>query len=427
MNWSFLQTPLASIQWFLFIFTNTIVVPISIGTAFQLPQAEISGMLQMSFILTGIACLLQGLIGHQYPIMEGHAGLMWGLILNLSVTGASLGMNFTQIGGGIATGILLANAVIILFVIFNLVPLLERVFSPMVMTVFLFLLSFQLAIIFFKGMLKYTANGGIVLSVSLFSIIIVVFVSLLKLKGNDLLGNFSVLIGLVGGWLVYALIFPSESIPISQNIQTSIFPLGKPNVEIGMIVITFLGCMINMSNTFSSLQAAGRLFKQNTQPKRYKQSLLLTSFYSMCASCFGLVPYAPFASAIGFLESTRIFLLKPFLYGGGLMVVLGLSPTLISYLGTMPITVGNAVLFVAYLQMFGTALKSMGGATFDSKTVFRIAGPILLGISLMNISEEVISSLPGILQPLFANGLVIGILLSIILELFINWDKLSEK
>src|SRR5699024_5271600 len=133
---------------------------------------------------------------------------------------------------------------------------------------------FQLAIIFFKGMLKYTEDGGIVLSVSLFSFVIVLFVSLLKLKGNDLIGNFSVLIGLVVGWGAYVLIFPTEHAQMGTgDIHISLFPLGKPNLEIGIVVITFLGSLINMSNTFSSLQAAGRLFKQTEKPKRYKQSL----------------------------------------------------------------------------------------------------------------------------------------------------------
>lgn len=428
MRASYLKVSLASIQWFFFIFTNTIVVPISIGTTFGLPHAEIAGMLQVSLIFTGIACLLQGWIGHKYPLMEGHSGLMWGLILNLSMSASSLGMSFTQVGGGIATGVMFAGITLLFCSVFNLVPLLKKIFTPMVMTVFLFLLSFQLMTIFFQGMLKFSSDGSIVISISLFSFFIVFLVSVIKIKGSELLGNFSVLIGLVVGWILYSLLFPADGTAIaSQQIKFTIFPLGKPNLEYGIIIITFIGAIINMSNTFSSIQAAGRLFNRAPEQKQYNKSLFLTGIYSIVSSFFGLVPYAPFASAVGFLESTRIFHLKPFLYGGIVMSILGISPTLVGYLGTLPITVGNAVLFVAYLQLFGTALKSMERVKFDSKTIFRLAGPVLLGLSVMNLNNEAFMSFPVMIRPLLANGLIMGILLSIILELVINWDKISEQ
>lgn len=428
MRASYLKVSLASIQWFFFIFTNTIVVPISIGTAFALPQEQIAGMLQVSLIFTGLACLLQGWIGHKYPLMEGHSGLMWGLILNLSLTASSLGMNFTQVGGGIATGVLLAGLVLLLCSVFNVVPLLMKIFTPMVMTVYLFLLSFQLMTIFFQGMLKFSVDGSIVISVSLFSFFIVFLVSLIKIKGSELLGNFSVLIGLVVGWVLYSFIFPTDSLLISsEQIKFTIFPLGKPNLEYGIIIITFIGSIINMSNTFSSIQAASQLFHRSPEQKQYKRSLFLTGLYSIVSSFFGLVPYAPFTSAVGFLESTRIFHLKPFLYGGVIMSILGISPTIVSYLGTMPITVGNAVLFVAYLQLFGTALKSMEHVKFDSKTIFRLAAPVLLGLCVMNLNSEAFTSFPVILRPLLANGLIMGILLSIILEALVDWEKISDQ
>lgn len=101
MNNSKFTTPLASVQWLFFIFANTIVVPISVGTAFDLTPDQIAVTLRSSLIFTGIACFLQGWIGHRYPIMEGHSGIIWGLILNLGMSASSLGMSFTQIGGAL--------------------------------------------------------------------------------------------------------------------------------------------------------------------------------------------------------------------------------------------------------------------------------------------------------------------------------------
>ena len=98
-------TMLSSFQWLFFIFANTLVVPISVGAAFQLPAEIIEMTIRYSFIFTGLACILQAWIGHRYPLMEGHSGLMWGLLLNMGISASALGMDFATVGGGIATGI----------------------------------------------------------------------------------------------------------------------------------------------------------------------------------------------------------------------------------------------------------------------------------------------------------------------------------
>src|SRR5690625_6998639 len=61
----------AGVQWFFFIFANIVIIPITVGEAFGLHQSEIVPLLQLSFIVTGLACLAQAFFGHCRPIMEG--------------------------------------------------------------------------------------------------------------------------------------------------------------------------------------------------------------------------------------------------------------------------------------------------------------------------------------------------------------------
>ncbi|MDX8289381.1 uracil/xanthine transporter [Metabacillus indicus] len=423
MNNSKFTTPLASVQWLFFIFANTIVVPISVGTAFDLTPDQIAVTLRSSLIFTGIACFLQGWIGHRYPIMEGHSGIIWGLILNLGMSASSLGMSFTQIGGGIASGILLAGIVTIILAAFNLTAVVQKIFTPMVASVYLFLLAFQLILTFFKGMLKIEDDGTLNVAVSLFSILLVLFVSFLKIKGNAFLGNFSILLGIAVGWILYLVLFPGETSAESVAPEGSIFfPLGLPNLEWGIVLIAFLGGMMNLSNTIASIQAAAQLYQDKPEPASFRRSFFLTGSYSVFASVLGLVSYAPFTSTIGFLESTQLLRRKPFLIGGAMITIMGIFPPLVAILVTLPVTVGNAVLFVAYLQLFGTALKSIQGTAFDSKTIFRIAAPLLIGVSIMNTDPAVFRDLSVYISPLLSNGLMMGILLSILLEAFVKWE-----
>jgi len=420
------MTMFASLQWLFFIFANTVVVPISVGTAFELPQHEIAAILRSSFIITGIACMLQGLIGHRFPLMEGHSGVMWGLMLNLSVTASSLGMSLSSIGGGIATGMLLAGAVVFILGALNLLTFLHKVFTPMVMSVYLFLLTFQLIQIFFEGMIKVSHDGTVDVPVSLFSIGIVILVSLLKIKGPKSISNFSILIGMIVGWIFYIILFPQEEV-INVNANTTmdilIFPFGTPNLHIGIISVTFLASFINLINTNASIQTVANLLNAKITKSHFNRSYLLTGMYSILAAIFGLVSYAPFTSSVGFLESTQIFDRKPFIIGGGLLSLMGVIPFLGALFASMPITVGNAVLFVAYLQLFGTSLKSLNGYLFNSVTIHRLAIPVLVGLSIMNMETELFRSLPAFLQPIVSNGFIMGVLISIVMEALVKWDR----
>ncbi|MCA1054986.1 uracil/xanthine transporter [Rossellomorea aquimaris] len=419
------ETVFSSVQWLFFIFANTVVVPISVGMAFDLGSHEIAVIVRSSLIFTGIACMLQGLIGHKYPLMEGHSGVMWGVVLNLCAAAPSLGMSLTSIGGGIATGMLLSGAVVLLMGALRLLPLIQRIFTPMVMSVYLFLLTFQLILIFFKGMLTVTEEGRLVLPMSLFSIGIVILVSILKVKGTAVLSNFSILIGMVTGWIGYLVLFPSESAGSVAGGGSFflLFPFGAPNLNAGIVFVTFLACLMNLSNTLASVQAASKLYDESPSEKRVNSSYLLSGMYSIVAAISGLVSYAPFASSIGFLESTRILKMKPFLIGGALMSLLGIIPFLGGILATLPITIGNAVLFTAYLQLFGTSLKSLNGTEFNSVTIYRLAFPVLIGISIMNLDPRLFTALPVFVQPIVSNGFIVGVLVSIVLEKAVNWEK----
>lgn len=416
-------TILASAQWFFFIFANTVVVPISIGDAFQLSSDHLIMTIRSSFFLTGVACIVQGLIGHRYPLLEGHSGMWWGLILSLCTSASSVGMTYTELGGSLALGIFLAGLITIIMGAFNLVPLLQKIFTPMVMSTYLFLLTIQLILIFFKGMLKLTPSGSLNISVSLFSVGLVILVSVISIKGKGIIGNFAILIGMIVGWIFYVWLFPGNYSINSTSFHFSLFPWGKPQLQVGIVITACLAGIMNASNTIASLKASENLHGVKTQSKQYRFSFTITGIFTCLGAMFGLVPYAPFTSTIGFLESTKILSKKPFIISGGLFALLGLIAPLGSFFSTLPITVGNAVLFVAYLQLFGTALRSIQGYTFNSKTIYRIALPILIGVSLMNMSPHVFENISFYIRPLISNGLLMGILIAILLERLIKWSK----
>src|SRR5699024_7046450 len=144
---------LSGLQWLFFIFTNIVVIPITVGAAFDLPQERVASLLQLSFIVTGLASITQPLLGHKRAVMEGQSGLWWGVILVLTTTAAAQGLPLDVAGGSLAVGIIISGVLTIIIGITGLGPRIARWFNPSVMGVFMFLFGCQLIGIFLKGML----------------------------------------------------------------------------------------------------------------------------------------------------------------------------------------------------------------------------------------------------------------------------------
>lgn len=134
----------------------------------------------------------------------------------------------------------------------------------------------------------------------------------------------------------------------------------------------------------------------------------------------GLVPNAPYASSLGFLQSTGIRERAPFILGSLLFVLLGLVPTFSAFFSTIPHSVGNTVLFVAYIQLFRSALRNIEGLTFEPKTVYRIALPSLLGLSIMTLPPVAFQTLPELVRPILSNGMLVGIIGALLMELIFH-------
>lgn len=422
-------TLLAGFQWLFFMFANTVVIPISIGGAFQLESIEIVSAIQRSFIFTGVACLLQGLIGHRLALMEGQSGLWWGVILSLAATASTMNLELTTIGGSIAVGVIISGILVSIFGILGMGEVLKKWFTPVVMFVFLLLLANQLITIFLKGMIGLNVDDSIDVKVACFSFILAALTILIHVKGKGIISSLNLLIGMTVGWISAVLLFPVE---VTETIKAppflTWFPWGQPAFEWGIVITVVITGLLNTTNTIATLKGAENVFEKETTPKQYRASFVLTGLLSTFSGVLGLVPYAPYASSLGLLQSTGIRERAPFFVGSALFILLGIIPQLSTFFSTIPHSVGNTVLFVAYIQLFHTAIRNIEGLTFEPKTVYRIALPALLGLAIMSLPATAFTTTPQLVRPILSNGMLMGILVALFMEfLYYLGPRLHQK
>lgn len=422
------MTVLAGFQWLFFMFANTIVIPISVGHAFDLEQIEVVSAIQRSFIFTGIACLLQGMFGHRLALMEGQSGLWWGVILSLAGTANAMGGDLVVVGGSIAVGVLISSVLIMVFGALGMGNVLKKWFTPVVMFVFLLLLANQLITIFLKGMVGLNQGDTIDGKLTLFSFALALFTILIHIKGKGIISSLNLLIGMVVGWVCAVYLFPAPSTTtITTRPFLQWFPWGEPTFEWGIILTVIIAGLLNTTNTIATLKGAEDIYGQETTSKQYRSSFMLTGSMSIGAGFLGMVPYAPYASSLGFLQSTRIIDRSPFFIGASLFILLGLIPQFSAFFATIPDSVGHTVLFVAYMQLFRSALRNIEGLTFEPTTIYRIAFPALLGLAIMALPPEAFQTLPVLVRPILSSGMLVGILSALVTELCYTLGKSVDE
>ncbi len=290
-----LTNALAGIQWLFFMFANIVVIPISIGYAFHQPPAVITASLERAFIYTGIACILQALIGHRLPLMEGSAGLWWGVILSLAASAQAAGQSLAALGGTLAVGIILSGLIIMALGLCGLGWWLRRLFPPIVTSAFYFLLGAQLCEIFFKGMLGLSTSAQIQPGFALLSLALVALVLILSIWGRGLLSNFALLAGIIVGWVAFLLLFPGSApgLAPADHALFAIFPWGGLTLNIGLLVTIVLTGLISLSNTYAALEGAKTLLASDVSPAQYRRSLIVTGFNSVVAGILASYPTRP--------------------------------------------------------------------------------------------------------------------------------------
>src|SRR5699024_7753591 len=115
--------------------------------------------------------------------------------------------------------------------------------------------------------------------------------------------------------------------------------------------------ILNISNTYGALKGTDDMFRTETTKRHYAASFSRTGLATVAAGLFGLVPYAPLVSSIGFLKQTAIYEKIPFIIGSFLFFVMRVIQPVGVFLSTFPLSIGSAVLFVAYVQFFLSSME----------------------------------------------------------------------
>lgn len=429
MKNSKLDTGIGSLQWFIFLLANSLTIPIIVGQVFQLYPVEISGLMQRTFLVVGVSSLLSGWLGHRLPIPDGPAGIWLGVFVLMGQMAVAQGLDKTGSLQLLEGAMLLTGVFLIIVGLTGWMNKLLKLFTPLVNGVYLTILGFQLSGMFLKGMIGVSDTstkiqpGIVIISFAIFMLVLA-----LSVWGKGWLKSYAVLIGMVVGSIAFIVVNGSQPMPKSSSIISlpDVFAWGIPKLDAGMFVSSIMVAFVLISSIIASvaamLQVFGEKATEHTNEKvdrtkgALKSSGIISGINTMLSSIFSTVGVVPFSVAAGFVRMTGQSRMLPFFIASIALALISFFPKVYSLLAMLPGPVAYAAMLASFTSMAGIGISSVLKEPLDQRRLTILSTALSLGTGVMFLPQALFTALPTVLQYVFSNGVMVGMLVALIFE-----------
>jgi len=401
------------LQWVLTSIPSVVFFSTLCGVALGLDPAGQISFAQRLLIAAGLMTMVQSLLGHRYPVLEGPSSAILVTFLVLAPHGG-----LPVIEGGMIVG----GLFLILIGVFKWLRWLSSLFTPHVVGVILILVAFTLLSFvspLLIGINKASPNGE--LTVFGFSLLIILLVAFMSHRLRGFLQSTSLLAGILFGLVLFLL---KGGMSFSLVGQASWFALPSPFLGVWpkfslpailAIVCTYLAVT---ANSLGSLQGISEVVGAEGLENRIHRGIAMNGVSGVVAGILGVAGLVSLSISPGIVLVTRVASRYVLTMSGAIMIVCAFIPKLWAVLTAVPPSVIASVLFVALSSQLLVGINVMlsGKGAIDRRDYFTLGIPILMGAMISITPKPFFQLFPNAIASLVGNSLVMGILFSLLLE-----------
>jgi NCS2 family nucleobase:cation symporter-2 len=406
---------------------NLFLGPIVIIGVLKLDAYSATKLIAATFLICGIATVIQSGVFMKYPIIQGMSFATIGAVLAIA---ARSDMS-TALGSVIPASIVLA-----LFGYFGIFSYLQRKFIPPIVSgTVVVCIGVSLVFITWNSLLSAPGETSVKFmeaGVSFVSLITFIFLGHKPTK----LGR-----GIRMGSVIYAMIIGTifasffGDVDISPVLSASwfsipgIFPYGPPKIEFtSSLVMTFI-LLVVLVESLGSWFTTSLICKDEMDEKRVNIGVVGEAIGCIIAPFFGSLPVTSYGSNPGVLALTKVYSRWAAIGAGALCIAMALCPKLMALIAIIP----SSVIWGAY-SIIAVSIMMSG---FDSvKQYINVAddrSQMIIGLSVMAcvganlIPPSIVAEMPLLISYIFGSAIVVGALAAIILNLVLpkNEEKYS--
>ncbi|MFT3717000.1 MAG: nucleobase:cation symporter-2 family protein [Gordonia sp. (in: high G+C Gram-positive bacteria)] len=415
------------VQHILAMFGGVIAVPIIIGGAAGLSVEQKAVLVGGCLFMSGLATLVQTLgfpgVGSQLPLVQGVSFATVATMLAIIGDDGTHGLR-TAFGAIIVAG-LIGLAVIPLFA--KIVQLFPAVVTGSVITV-IGLSLMPVAARWVTGNETVTVDGKSVANpdfanpanIGLAMLTLALILAFSKVKK---LTRVAILLGLVVGTIVAALCGKIDTSGVHGTGVVGFpepFAFGMPVFELAAIVSMTIAILVIMVETTADILAVGEVVETDVDTKRVARGLRADMGVSAIAPVFNSFPATAFAQNVGLVALTGIKSRFAVAAGGGVLLLLGLSPMASAVVGMIP----SPVLGGAGIALFGTVaasgIRTLTKVDYSGTTNILVVA-VSIGMGLVPVvSPEFWSGLPTWAGTILESGISSAAITAVLLNLLFN-------
>ncbi len=404
-------------QHVLAMYGGAVVVPLIVGPAIGLNEAEVAYLISIDLFTCGLATFLQ-VIGNKFfgirmPIVMGVA---------FQAVGPMIAIGTMQGVPAIFGAIIAAGAIVIFLAQFmdRIIPF----FPPVVTGTVVIIIGTSLIGAAMGNITGQpdSSNYGSLTNLLLAGVTLVIIV-LLNRFFRGFMRAISILASLVIGTIIAAfmgLVDFSSVGEASWFHMVTPFRFGPPEFHLSAILSMVLVGIVSMMEATGVYFALAEVIDKKLTGNDIKKGLRAEGLAQIIGGIFQAFPYTTFSQNVGLIALTGVKQRRVVVASGCILVILGLLPKV----AALTLIIPNPVLGGAMIAMFGMVMAS-GVRQLSSVDFRRTENQLVIALSVglglgVSIAPDVFANVPQNIRILFENGIVTGGFAAVLLNLILN-------
>ncbi|MBF7103621.1 purine permease [Pediococcus pentosaceus] len=414
------KTILLAFQHLLAMYAGDILVPLLIGAALKFNAQQMTYLISVDIFMCGVATFLQvkrtPLTGIALPVVLGSAVEY---LAPMEHTGNTMGWGYMY-GGVIAAGIFV-------FLISGLFASLRKFFPIVVTGSLITLIGFTLIPVAFQNIgggnvadKNFGSSSNLILGFLTALVII-----LIQVFAHGFIKRISVLIGIIVGSVIAVVMGLIDPTLISQAHWIQIpmpFYFATPKFEWSSILTMLLAavtCMIESTGVYFAL---ADITKRNLTADDLKRGYRSEGIAAILGGIFNTFPYSTFSQNVGIVQLSGIKKLKLIYFSAGMLLILGLIPKFSAIATLIPTSVLGGAMLVMFGMVGAQGIKMLANVKMTVNNLLVIAVSIGIGLGVTT-QPTLFHILPTSVQTILDNGMVVGCITAIIMNILLNGNQ----
>ncbi|MGW2558651.1 nucleobase:cation symporter-2 family protein [Streptomyces sp. NPDC001514] len=402
-------------------YAGVVAPPMIVGPAVGLSAKDTAFLMGASLFTAGIATLLQTLgfwrVGARLPFVNG---VSFAGVTPMIAIGKDRGYD----GMAVIFGAIIVASVLG-FVLTPYFSRLVRFFPPVVTGTVITLIGVSLLPVAFRwaqGGNSAAPDFGSTKNIGMAALTFVIVLALRKLL-RGFLQQIAILLGLVAG-TVLAIPMGMTDFDALRNADPVGFPtpfhFGAPQFEIAAIVSMCIVMLVCMTESTADMLALGKIVDRPADERIIEGGLRADTLGSAVSPLFNGFMCSAFAQNIGLVAMTKVRSRYVVAAGGGILVLLGLSPVAASVIALVPLPVLGGAGIVLFGSVAASGIHTLAAAALEKgENALIVAAAV--GVGLIPIAApEFYHAFPKDLLVVLDSGISTGCVVAIVLNVAFN-------